>query len=123
MSEIRAISTPLQSPVIRRILRKEQPSKFIPNEGKNVIDLCGKQENQKNMENNHSMNSNNLVKNLVGEKRNIENDTNEENQVKRKKDWKSWSSTEKELFYEAIANGANYCSLQKLFKNMNDVNY
>jgi len=40
---------------------------------------------------------------------------------KKKKDWKSWSSQEKELFYEAIANGGNYSSLQKLFKNMNNV--
>jgi len=42
---------------------------------------------------------------------------------KKKKEWKSWSLSEKELFYEAIANGANYTSLQKLFKNMNDVIY
>ena len=41
---------------------------------------------------------------------------------KKKKEWKSWSSQEKELFYEAIANGVNYSSLQKLFKNMNNVN-
>jgi hypothetical protein len=39
----------------------------------------------------------------------------------KKKNWKSWSSQEKVLFYEAIANGANYSSLQKLFKNMNYV--
>jgi hypothetical protein len=43
------------------------------------------------------------------------------NEGKRKKDWKSWSSQEKELFYEAIANGGNFSSLQKLFKTMNDV--
>lgn len=42
---------------------------------------------------------------------------------KKKKEWKSWSLSEKELFYEAIANGANYTSLQKLFKNMNDVKF
>jgi hypothetical protein len=40
---------------------------------------------------------------------------------KKKKDWKSWCLNEKLLFYEAIANGDNYSSLQKLFKNMNDV--
>lgn len=40
---------------------------------------------------------------------------------KKKKEWISWSTQEKELFYEAIANGGNYSSLQKLFKNMNDV--
>ena len=41
--------------------------------------------------------------------------------TKKKKDWISWSLNEKLLFYEAIANGGNYTSLQKLFKNMNDV--
>jgi hypothetical protein len=41
--------------------------------------------------------------------------------TKKKKDWISWSLNEKLLFYEAIASGANYTSLQKLFKNMNDV--
>ncbi len=46
-----------------------------------------------------------------------------ESYKKKKKDWKSWSSQEKELFYEAIANGGNYTSLQKLFKTMNDVRY
>jgi hypothetical protein len=53
----------------------------------------------------------------------IENNENdlEESYKKKKKDWKSWSSAEKELFYEAIANGGNYTSLQKLFKTMNDV--
>lgn len=40
---------------------------------------------------------------------------------KRKKDWRSWSSEEKILFYEIIANGGNYTSLQKLFKTINDV--
>lgn len=41
--------------------------------------------------------------------------------TKRKKDWRSWSSQEKIHFYEIIANGGNYSSLQKLFKTMNDV--
>lgn len=40
---------------------------------------------------------------------------------KRKKDWRSWSPQEKILFYEIIANGGNYTSLQKLFKTINDV--
>lgn len=44
-------------------------------------------------------------------------------QKKRKKEWKSWSLNEKLLFYEIIANGANHSSLQKLFKNMTDVNF
>jgi len=46
---------------------------------------------------------------------------NENEEAKKKKDWKSWSLQEKELFYEAIAYGGNYSSLQKLFRNMNDV--
>ena len=40
---------------------------------------------------------------------------------KEKRNWKSWSPQEKLLFYEIIANGGNYSSLQKLFKTMNDV--
>ena len=40
---------------------------------------------------------------------------------KEKRNWKSWSPQEKILFYEIIANGGNYSSLQKLFKKMNDV--
>jgi hypothetical protein len=50
-----------------------------------------------------------------------ENNLNIQSYKKKKKDWKSWSPQEKELFYEAIANGGNYSSLQKLFKNMNNV--
>lgn len=41
----------------------------------------------------------------------------------KKKDWSTWSSQEKILFYEIIANGENYSSLQKLFKKMNFVNF
>ena len=51
------------------------------------------------------------------------NDLAHELGIKRKKDWKSWSSDEKVLFYEAIANGENFTSLQKLFKTMNDVKF
>ena len=40
---------------------------------------------------------------------------------KEKRNWKCWSPQEKILFYEIIANGGNYSSLQKLFKKMNDV--
>ena len=52
-----------------------------------------------------------------------ENETiiQKEKQPQRKKEWKSWSSQEKLMFYELIANGGNYSSLQKLFKTMNDV--
>ena len=50
-----------------------------------------------------------------------ENKKIKEKQPQRKKEWKSWSSQEKLMFYELIANGGNYSSLQKLFKTMNDV--
>ena len=73
------------------------------------------------MENIQSNINNNLQQYTVTDHTINEVEINDENLTKKKKDWKSWSSTEKELFYEAIANGANYCSLQKLFKNMNDV--
>lgn len=43
------------------------------------------------------------------------------NKRKRKKDWKSWSLTEKILFYEVIAKGGNHSSLQKLFETMKEV--
>ena len=42
-------------------------------------------------------------------------------EIKEKRNWKSWSPQEKILFYEVIASGGNYGSLQKLFKTMNDV--
>ena len=44
-------------------------------------------------------------------------------EIKEKRNWKSWSPQEKILFYEIIANGGNYSSLQKLFKTMNDVSF
>ena len=44
-------------------------------------------------------------------------------EIKEKRNWKSWSPQEKILFYEIIANGGNYSSLQKLFKTMNDVRF
>ncbi len=60
---------------------------------------------------------------------NIKTEQNEENQEHKKvneanpkkKDWSTWSAQEKILFYEIIANGGNYSSLQKLFKTMNYV--
>jgi hypothetical protein len=56
-----------------------------------------------------------------GEGEGDKEDGEEMDKNKKKKDWKSWSLNEKLLFYEAIANGVNYTSLHKLFKNMNDV--
>jgi hypothetical protein len=50
----------------------------------------------------------------------VEEEVNE-GTAKKKKDWNSWTLNEKLLFYQAIASGGNYTSLQKLFQNMNDV--
>lgn len=66
-----------------------------------------------------ALNQRNLAPKLFEEELDDQNDP--DSYKKKKKDWKSWSLQEKELFYEAIANGGNYSSLQKLFKNMNDV--
>lgn len=41
--------------------------------------------------------------------------------LNKKKDWSTWSTQEKIHFYEIIANGGNFTSLQKLFKTMNYV--
>ena len=63
--------------------------------------------------------------NIIKETENYKKEENKklkEKQPQRKKEWKSWSSQEKLMFYELIANGGNYSSLQKLFKTMNDVN-
>ena len=51
----------------------------------------------------------------------VQNASSNLNENKEKRNWKSWSRQEKILFYEIIANGENYGSLQKLFKTMNDV--
>ena len=62
--------------------------------------------------------------NIIKETENYKKEENKklkEKQPQRKKEWKSWSSQEKLMFYELIANGGNYSSLQKLFKTMNDV--
>jgi TPP-dependent indolepyruvate ferredoxin oxidoreductase alpha subunit len=62
--------------------------------------------------------------NNAEQKNNIDEAQNTSSNLKENKDkrnWKSWSPQEKILFYEIIANGGNYSSLQKLFKTMNDV--
>ena len=51
----------------------------------------------------------------------VQNASSNIKENKEKRNWKSWSPQEKILFYEIIANGGNYSSLQKLFKTMNDV--
>ena len=115
-------STSIISPNFKKNIKKDLSSKIIINDEKNVIEMNQQKEDNKIMENNPNKNNDNILINPTHKQVKVENDMNDEIQAKRKKDWKSWSSTEKELFYEAIANGANYCSLQKLFKNMNDVN-
>ena len=65
-----------------------------------------------------------LQENINDQKTNIEDVQNASpntKENKEKRNWKSWSPQEKILFYEIIANGENYSSLQKLFKTMNDV--
>ena len=65
-----------------------------------------------------------LQENINDQKTNIEDVQNASpntKENKEKRNWKSWSPQEKFLFYEIIANGENYSSLQKLFKTMNDV--
>ena len=61
---------------------------------------------------------------ILAEKENqIDSEINkkEPDSISKKKDWSTWSTQEKILFYELIANGDNYSSLQKLFKTMNYV--
>ena len=96
----------------------------------------GKSENEKKEEKTNDLteNNNNINKPIVNEEKN----NKEKNEIeinlqpnplttktdltsKKKKEWKSWSPQEKILFYEIIANGGNYGSLQKLFKTVNDV--
>ena len=65
-----------------------------------------------------------IQENNTEQKNNIEEVQNTSPNLKEnkeKRNWKSWSPQEKILFYEIIANGGNYSSLQKLFKTMNDV--
>ncbi|MCQ2817219.1 MAG: hypothetical protein MJ252_08145 [archaeon] len=60
----------------------------------------------------------------IEQKQNIPQHKRKTNEVNnKKKDWCTWSAQEKLLFYEIIANGGNYSSLQKLFKTMNYVRY
>ena len=101
------------SPNLDISFRKDLNSNKIIKAEINIYEVIDKKEENKPKDNYQSNNIDNIS---VIENNNHEADNNEENMSKKKKDWKSWSSTEKEVFYEA-----NYCSLQKLFKNMNDV--
>ena len=83
-----------------------------------VPPLCEEKKNDKIEETNITQADNAEQKNNMDEPQNTLSNLKEN---KEKRNWKSWSPQEKILFYEIIANGGNYSSLQKLFKKMNDV--
>lgn len=83
-----------------------------------VPPLCEEKKNDKIEEANITQADNIEQKNNMDEPQNSLSNLKEN---KEKRNWKSWSLQEKILFYEIIANGGNYSSLQKLFKKMNDV--
>ena len=83
-----------------------------------VPPLCEEKKNDKFEETTIPQVDNAEQKNNIDEPQNTLSNLKEN---KEKRNWKSWSHQEKILFYEIIANGGNYSSLQKLFKKMNDV--
>ena len=83
-----------------------------------VPPLCEEKKNDKIEETTNPQVDNSEQKNNIDEPQNTLSNLKEN---KEKRNWKSWSPHEKILFYEIIANGGNYSSLQKLFKKMNDV--
>ena len=83
-----------------------------------VPPLCEEKKNDKFEETTIPQVDNAEQKNNIDEPQNTLSNLKEN---KEKRNWKSWSPQEKILFYEIIANGGNYSSLQKLFKKMNDV--
>jgi hypothetical protein len=83
-----------------------------------VPPLCEEKKNDKIEETTNPQVDNSEQKNNIDEPQNTLSNLKEN---KEKRNWKSWSPQEKILFYEIIANGGNYSSLQKLFKKMNDV--
>ena len=83
-----------------------------------VPPLCEEKKNDKIEESTNPQVDNSEQKNNIDEPQNTLSNLKEN---KEKRNWKSWSPHEKILFYEIIANGGNYSSLQKLFKKMNDV--
>ena len=97
------------------------PAAAIP--GSNIIKskvppLVEEKKNDKIEKTNIIQPNNAEQKNNIDEAQNTSSNLKEN---KEKRNWKSWSPQEKILFYEIIANGGNYSSLQKLFKTMNDV--
>ena len=84
----------------------------------NIIKLIEEKKNDKTEETAIPPMHNSEQKNNIDEPQNTLSNLKEN---KEKRIWKSWSPQEKFLFYEIIANGGNYSSLQKLFKKINDV--
>ena len=74
---------------------------------------------------NEKIEKTNIIQTNINEQKanieDVQNSSSNTKENKEKRNWKSWSPQEKILFYEIIANGENYSSLQKLFKTMNDV--
>ena len=83
-----------------------------------VPPLVEEKKNDKIEKSNIIQDHNTEQKNNIDETQNTSSNLKEN---KEKRNWKSWSPQEKILFYEIIAIGGNYSSLQKLFKTMNDV--
>ena len=78
--------------------------------GKNDI-IFSTETKEKNIEN-----SDKNEKCVVNSPNNIEEDTKEKRRI-----WKSWSTQEKIMFYQIIANAGNKGNLSNLFKLMNEV--
>lgn len=134
-SILKSSNNPQQNKMISRINKREEQTESMPNKSEINSQNCQNSFKRRresviakietNKRDNHAhvipsaLNQRNLAPKLFEEELDDQNDP--DSYKKKKKDWKSWSLQEKELFYEAIANGGNYSSLQKLFKNMNDV--
>jgi len=93
-------------------------SPLISSKSNNKLD-----DNLYSLKDDNNSNLNTTKEIMISDILNPDNNNYESAQIKRRKEWNGWSLNEKLLFYEIIANGANHSSLQKLFKNMTDVNY
>ena len=115
------IKTPKK--IISKSNIKSEEIKNIKNNIINKIDVPPYKSKENENENEKKLKE---KENIIKETENYKKEENKklkEKQPQRKKEWKSWSSQEKLMFYELIANGGNYSSLQKLFKTMNDVKF
>ena len=110
-----------QKKIISKSNIKTNESNNIKNNILNKIDVPPFKVNEK--EASKMIKEKEIIKQKNEDNKNEEKESiiQKEKQPQRKKEWKSWSSQEKLMFYELIANGGNYSSLQKLFKTMNDV--